>query len=129
MYARIGDAVGDAVSNLRATYMPRNRYEIVLNFLLTTISFWAMQPVLQHDINNGLASVFLASSVAIIFFLITIASFTAFLIISILAYNLISCSGEALDLRALNGLRRSWFLVLTFIILGAVSATIPHLVR
>lgn len=126
MYARFVDAVGDVAAILRANYNPRNQYEIVLNFLLFVISFGGMHPALNHDINNGVDSVFVASSVAIILFLITIASFTAITIISIVAYNLASGPNQGFDLGMLNGLRRSWFVVLTFIILGVLSAMTLH---
>ena len=126
MYARLSDAFSDAASILGATYRPRNRYEVILNILLALSSFGAMQPVLKHNVNSSVTAVCVASSIAIVLFLSTIALFTAVLIVSILSYNLISGPEEAIDLRILNSLRRSWFVVLTFIIIGAVSASFPH---
>jgi hypothetical protein len=73
VYARFGGVVGGAADILKATYAPRNRCEIILNFTLMLSSFAAIQPVLYHGLRNGLTPVFTTFSVAITFFLLAIA--------------------------------------------------------
>lgn len=126
MYVRLGSAVSSTANILRATYIPKNRYELILNSLLLVTSFLAMQPVLNQNMETFLAPVFLASSVAIVAFLYTTALFTALIIAAVLVYNVTSDLNDAFELERLSGLLRSWCAMLTFTMLGLLCAMIRH---
>jgi hypothetical protein len=126
VYARFGDVVGGAANILKATYAPRNRYEIILNFMLVLSSSAAIQPVLYHGLKNDFTPAVGAFSVAITFFLIAIALLTLLILALAVSCQLSSNPSEVFDLGMLNEVRRSCCVVLTFITLGALSGTILH---
>ena len=124
MYERLIYAADTSVKSLHAVVASKSKYEIPLAFTLTIGGFVAMQFGLNYDVSNP---VIVGIAVGTVLLLSTIGFITIIGIIFVFAYGFTVGAQRSVISPKLNGWSRSWRIILSCAVSGAVTAAIFNL--
>ena len=127
MSNRLVYAVNMTVKNLHAVLKTKTGYEITLAFMVTLAGFVAMQFAFNHNINNVAAPVIVGFADGTVFFLSAVGFITVISVIFVFAYAFTVGQEHGFSSPRLSGWSRSWRIVLSFTVSGAVTAAVFNL--
>ena len=127
MVKRLVYAVNTTVKNLHSVLRTKIEFEVTLAFMLTIAGFGAMQFAFNHDISNVFGPVIVGFAIGTIFFLSTIGFLTFIFVIFVFAYDFTVGPERGFSSPRLSGRSRSWRIVLSFTVSGAVTAAVFNL--
>jgi hypothetical protein len=127
MYKRLVYAVNRTATNLHAVFRTKIDFEVTLAFMLTIAGFGAVQFAINHDVNNVFAPLMVGFAIGTVFFLSAVGFTTVIFVIFVFAYAFTVGPERGFSSPRLSGWRRSWRIVLSFTVSGAVTAAVFNL--
>ena len=127
MSKRLVYAVNTTVKNLHAVLRTKIEFEVTLAFMLTIGGFGAMQFAFNHDVSNVFGPVIVGFAIGTVFFLSAVGFTTVIFVIFVFAYAFTVTPERGFSSPRLSGWRRSWRIVLSFTVSGAVTAAVFNL--
>ena len=124
MQKRLVYAVNKTIKSLHAVLKTETGYEIPLAFMLTLAGFGALQFAINHDVNNVFAHIIVGCAIGTVLFLSAIGFITFICVVFVFAYAFTISSERGFNSPRLRGWNRSWRIVLSFSVSGAVTAAV-----
>ena len=127
MQKRLVYAVNNTIKNLHGVFRTKTEFEVPLAFMLTLAGFGAVQIAINHDVNNVFAPVIVGFAIGTVFFLSAVGFITIIFVIFVFAYDFTVGPERGFSSPRLSGWSRSWRIVLSFTVSGAVTAAVFNL--